>query len=66
MPSVKRQKAKSSVTFKIYSSQRSFQENKRKKKKKLAYGLFLHYYLLFSRFTQMFQKDTLVKVNTQV
>lgn len=34
MPSVKRQKAKSSVTFKLYSSQRSFQENKRKKKKK--------------------------------
>ena len=34
MPSVKRQKAKSSVTFKIYSSQRSFQENKRKKKNK--------------------------------
>ena len=33
MPSVKRQKAKSSVTFKIYSSQRRFQENKRKKKK---------------------------------
>ena len=63
MPSVKRQKAKSSVTFKIYSSQRRFQENKRKKKKKLVYGLFLHYYLLFLRFTQMFQKDTLVKVN---
>ena len=63
MPSVKKQKAKSSITFKIYSSQRCFQEEK---KKKLAYGLFLHYYLLFSRFTQMFQKDTLVKVNTQV
>lgn len=33
MPSVKREKAKSPVTFKIYSSQRSFQGNKRKKQK---------------------------------
>ena len=40
MPSVKRQKAKSSVTFKIYSSQRRFQENKRKKKKNWFMGSF--------------------------
>ena len=32
MPSVKKQKAKSSITFKIYSSQRCFQEEKKQNK----------------------------------
>lgn len=54
---VKGQQGNNVITFKIYSAEIA----SKKIRKILVCGLFLHSYLLFSWFTQMFQKDTLVK-----